>query len=184
MVIEIEINKKLREEALAHSSERIKFEFDRFKLNLEQRKNMIFIGTIGQLIFKKYLESKNTPFEFEFQAGKYDELDFKINNQIIEVKTSGFDLDWKNLNLLYSDSQFSRGIRKKYSYCIQIFINGYNKKDRKINLELCNKAIIVGGIKFEKINSFKNKRLFLGDDYKVPLNQLISIEEVIKNVLK
>ena len=77
-------------EAYEHAKNRLGFEYDRFHLATEQRISMITIGTLGQLVFKKYLESKNVPFEFQLQYGKYDDYDFKIKNEIVEVKSSGF----------------------------------------------------------------------------------------------
>ena len=73
---EITILKAIMNQAISNSKKRLKFEYDRFKLPTAQRKSMILIGTIGQLIFKEYLEKKNIVFEFEFQAGKYDGMDF------------------------------------------------------------------------------------------------------------
>jgi len=181
-VLEVEIANNIKNLAEKHTIERIKFEFDRFGLGKEQRISMILIGTIGQLIFKKYLEENNINFKYELQAGKYDDIDFEINKNIIEVKTSGFNQDWQRLNLLYSDSQFFRGTKKKYAYCIQIFINGYDRQTKILDLKKCNKAVIAGGIKFNDIKNFRNERLFFGDDYKVPLNKLKPIEEIIKEV--
>ena len=76
---EIQVSNTIMSEAIAHSKERLKFEYDRFKLPTAQRKSMILIGTIGQLIFKEYLEMKNITYKFEYQAGKYDDMDFSIN---------------------------------------------------------------------------------------------------------
>ena len=109
---------------------------------------MIIIGTLGQIAFKEFLSNQNVEFDFEFQAGKYDDLDFEINNEIIEVKSSGYEDSYLHLNLLYSDSQLQRGIRKKFKYCVIIFINGYDKSNKTINLSNCNQAVIYGYIEF------------------------------------
>ena len=45
----------VKEITRAHSLERIKYEFDRFGLDKEKRIQMIELGTLGQLIFKQYL---------------------------------------------------------------------------------------------------------------------------------
>jgi len=172
----------IKEQALNHSNKRIEFEFDRFGLNLVERKSMILIGTIGQLVFKSYLENLNIKYDFEFQAGNFDEIDFKIYNKIIEIKTSGFDDYYSGLNLLYSEGQFQRGLRKGYAYCVQIFINGYQQSKKILDLERCDLAIISGYIEFSKIGNFKNQRKYYADDYKVPLKNLKSINLLISEL--
>jgi len=173
----------IKKEALSHSEERIKFEYNRFGLTLEQRKSMILIGSIGQLIFKKFLEEHNITFSFEFQAGKYDQLDFSVNNKIIEIKSSGFDQKYEYLNLLYAEDQLSRGIQKKYDFCVQLFINGYDRQSKLLDIEKCNDGIIAGYIEFNKIKEFKNpNKKYFGDDYKVPLSDLKPIEQLIHNL--
>lgn len=95
---------------------------------------MILIGAIGKLILRKYLEDNNIKFEFEYQAGKYDEMDFSINNEIVEVKTSRYDnTGFQRLNLLYSEDQFQAELKKNFIYCVQIFINGYNRRTKMLD---------------------------------------------------
>ena len=48
------IDKSLILEAQRHGEERLKFEYNRFGLSNDKGKSMILIGTIGQLLFKKY----------------------------------------------------------------------------------------------------------------------------------
>ena len=184
--IHISISDDLKNEAYEHAQERIKFEYDRAGYgSREQRIDMIMIGSIGQLLFKKNLEENNINFEFEFQAGEYDAYDFRVNNKIIDVKTSGFDdsKGYKYLNLLYAEDQFAAGLRKNYECCVHIFINGYNRIDRLLDRTKCNEGVIAGYIEFHKIKEFKNPlKRFWGDDYKVPLINLEPISKLYKNM--
>ena len=175
------INQKLITEAISHSEERIKYEYNRFNLPNDKRKSMIVIGTIGQLIFKKLLENRNINFEFEYQAGRYDNMDFKINNDIVEIKTSGYDYKgYKHLNLLYSQDQLNAGIKKDFKYCVQIFINGYDRTNRVLIPKNCSNGVIAGYIPFLDIKKYPSQRRFFGDDYKVPISKLKNIDEIVK----
>ncbi len=177
-----EINNSLIDEAIRHSKERLQYEFNRFGLPTPQRKSMILIGTIGQLIFKEYLEEKGVEFDFEYQAGEYDIMDFSINNEIVEIKTSGYGpRGYNHLNIFYAEDQFQAGIVKGFKYCVQIFINGYIRKDKLLVPSNCNSATIAGFTLFEDIKKYPNQRVFFGDDYKVPINDLIPIEQLINN---
>lgn len=177
--INLKIDKELITQAIQHSKDRMKYEYNRFGLSKDKRFSMILIGTIGQLIFKQFLESKNIDFKFEFQAGHYDDIDFKIKNKIIEIKTSGYSENYLSLNLLYSQDQLDRGLFKGYDYCVQIFINGYDRRTQLMDINQCNQAVISGYIEFNKIKNFKNFKQYYGDDYKVPLNNLKNILDLI-----
>lgn len=176
-MITVPIDETEKHESYAHSLTRIKYEYDRFNLSLEQRISMILIGTLGQNIFKKFLMQSSINFEYEYQAGKYDDFDFKIGKKVIEIKTSGYGVMFKDLNLLYSDSQLKRGIQRNYNYCVLIFVNGYDKKTKLLDLSTCDKAVIAGFIKFGDIQNYKVERRFFGDDYRVSLDHLEPIEK-------
>jgi hypothetical protein len=178
MNIELKIDENIKNEAYKHSLKRIEFEYDRFKLPIEQRISMILLGTIGQLIFKKYLDVNNIKYNFEYQAGKFDEIDFEVGGDIYEIKTSGFIGDFSRLNLLYSEGQFQRGMKKNYAYCVQIFIDGYNRFDKLLDLDISRNAVISGYIEFPKIAKYKQQRRFYGDDYKIPLGHLKDVNEL------
>ena len=60
------VDANLGKEAYEHAKNRLGFEYDRFHLATEQRLSMITIGTIGQLVFKKYLESKKYHLNFNY----------------------------------------------------------------------------------------------------------------------
>jgi len=180
-MIEKIISEGIKIEAHRHSEERMRFEYNRFGLSPEQRKSMILIGTIGQLIFREYITEQNIPFEFEYQAGQYDLMDFKLGGDIVEIKTSGYDSSFQHLNLLYSQDQFSTGLKKKFKYCVQMFVNGYLKNTKLLDLSLCDKCIITGYIPFDQIQNFKNEKQFYGDDYKIPLNKLLDINNLINS---
>jgi hypothetical protein len=179
-MIKLKITKLQKEEAYKHSKERMRYEYDRLGLSDEKRQSMIQIGTIGQLVFKGFLESKNVNFNFEFQAGNYDNMDFMLNNDIIEIKTSGYDDSFIALNLLYSKDQFQAGLRKGFKYCVQIFINGYSRTLKMLDMDKCDTAVIAGYIEFEKIADFPNNKKFFGDDFKIPLSNLKDIELLVK----
>ena len=91
MYEQLAVDASLGQEAYEHAKKRLGFEYDRFHLATEQRVSMITIGTIGQLVFKKYLESNDVDFHFQLQYGKYDDYDFTIQNRIVEVKSSGYN---------------------------------------------------------------------------------------------
>ena len=184
--IHIPISDDLKNEAYEHAQKRIKFEYDRAGYGShEQRIHMIWIGSIGELLLKKNLKENINYFEFQFQAGEYDKFDFCVNNKIIDVKTSGFEdsKGHKYLNLLYAEDQFDAGLRKNYEYCVQIFINGYQRQARLLDRTKCNEGIIAGYIEFHKIKEFKNlSRMSWGDYYKVPLRNLEPISKLYKNM--
>ena len=181
MEISLSVDNELKNEALAHRDERIKYEYNRFGLDIEKRKSMILIGTIGQLVFKKFLKENKVKFDFEFQAGRYDNIDFVITNKIYEIKCSGFKDSYNHMNIFYAKDQFSRGINKGYDYCVQIFINGYDKKTKLLDIDECDLAVIFGYIEFPKIKEFKNpNKRYYGDDYKVPLFHLKDLKTLLK----
>jgi hypothetical protein len=64
-MVELKVTDEIKSEASKHSEERMKYEYNRFGLSNEKRKSMILIGTIGQLVFKDFLEANNVKFDFE-----------------------------------------------------------------------------------------------------------------------
>lgn len=179
-MVKIDINKDLVEVAVNHSKERIKFEYNRFGLSYEQRIDMIVIGCIGELVFKKYLEERGVAFEQEFQAGKYDRFDFKINEKIVEIKTSGYLIDpvQERLNLLYNKDQYENLNRENYSYCIQIFISGFDRLNKKFVKENCREAFIAGYLEFKDISGFPCTTSTYTPAYRVPLKYLKDISQL------
>lgn len=65
---------------------------------------------------------------------------------IFEIKTSGYNRSYSYLNLLYNVNQLQVGIAKGFKYCVQIFINGYNRADRLLITDNCTSGIIAGYI--------------------------------------
>lgn len=117
------VTDNVKEITRAHSLERIKYEFDRFGLDKEKRVRMIELGTLGQLIFKQYLDLEGLNYDFEFQAGNYDDKDFQVGDRIVEIKTSGYSEEsgYLNLNAIYNHNQMQHAERKKYfSSCSSI----------------------------------------------------------------
>ena len=180
MAWEIAISAEIAQMANNHALERIKFEYDRFGLPTNSRISMITIGTIGQLVFKIYLEQQEIPFEFQMQAGKFDDYDFTIDGKKIEVKTSGFENenDWRNLNAIYNVNQMKAAVFKKYTASVQIFVNGYDKSARTFDYTKCNYGIIAGWQFIDYIASVPKINLPLGDAHLVPLNNLFPIEKL------
>ena len=169
-------------EAYEHAKKRLGFEYDRFHLGTEQRLSMITIGTIGQLVFKKFLETNNVPFEFQLQYGKYDDYDFKIENEIVEVKSSGYKNsdEWMKLNGIYNASQLEQAIAKKYYCSVQIFLNGYDKVNKLFNIKKCDTAIIAGLLEIAEIAKTPAKYLPHGKAHLIPLTQLKDIKTLIE----
>jgi len=104
---------------------------------------------------------------------------FKLYKDIVEIKTSGYDDSFINLNLLYSANQFKVGIYKGFKFCIQLFVNGYSRLTKLLNVSKCNKCIIAGYVPFEEIKNYPNNKQFYGNDFKIPVNNLINIKELI-----
>ena len=181
-MLEVHIETEMKARASAHSTERLRYEFDRFALPKDQRLSMILIGTIGQLVFKKFLDQENVLYDYEFQAGKFDEFDFKVGNSVIEVKTSGYGDDFSKLNLLYSHSQFRRGLSKDYQYCVQIFVDLYERSSRLLDLDKVKTATLAGFVQYSEIANFKQSPKFLGDDYRVPLYKLENIADLLPRI--
>ena len=175
------VDANLGKEAYEHAKNRLGFEYDRFHLATEQRISMITMGTIGQLVFKKYLESNKVPFDFQLQYGKYDDYDFKIKAQIVEVKSSGYKNpdDWTKLNGIYNVSQLEQAIAKKYFCSVQIFLNGYDKVNKLFNISKCDTAIIAGWLEIEEIANTDAKYLPHGRAHLIPLSQLKDIKILI-----
>ena len=181
MYEKIIVDANFGQESYEHAKNRLGFEYDRFHLATEQRLSMITMGTMGQLVFKEYLESNNTPFEFQLQYGKYDDYDFKIKNEIVEVKSSGYKKpdEWMNLNGIYNASQLEQAIAKKYFCSVQIFLNGYDKVNKLFNITKCDTAIIAGWLEIDEIAKTKTKYLPHGRAHLIPLSQLKDIKTLI-----
>ena len=177
-MIENKIPKETIDFALHHSINRLDYEYDRFHLKRNQRLAMITIGTIGQLVFKNYLEKNEIQFDFQLQYGKYDDYDFTINKKIVEVKTSGYmnENEWRKLNGIYNSSQLEHALIKKYFCFVQLFINGYDKKNKLFIADKCDTAIIVGWKEISKISDYPAKSLPFGKAHLIPINSLNSMK--------
>lgn len=57
------IDYNIKEIAKTSAMERIGTEYDRFKVDDEQRLTYLIIGCIGELLFQKVLQIANIPFE-------------------------------------------------------------------------------------------------------------------------
>lgn len=176
------VESDLGKEAYEHAKNRLGFEYDRFHLATEQRISMITIGTLGQLVFKKYLESNKVQFEFQLQYGKYDDYDFKIKNEIVEIKSSGYKYadEWMKLNGIYNASQLEQALAKKYHCSVQIFLNGYDKVNKLFNIAKCDTAIIAGWLEIDEIAKTDAKYLPHGRAHLIPLEKLKPIETLFK----
>lgn len=183
-MVEILVDESIKRLAIEHSAERMRYEYDRFGFNNEKRRNMILIGTIGQLVFKKFLDDNEVKYNYELQAGNYDNFDFVIGNDIFEIKTSGYYVNFNRLNLLYSQDQYMSGLAKGFKYCVQIFIDGLDAETRLVDISQTTRAVIAGCIEFKSISRYRNFRQYYGDDYKVPLTQLKNILDILKNYNK
>lgn len=183
MEIQLVVPKEIGTEAYDHAKNRIGYEYNRFNLVTEQRISMITMGTVGQLMFKSYLESKKIPFSFQLQFGKYDDYDFTINDRIVEVKSSGYKKldDWRKLNGIYNASQLELALNKKYFCSVQMFLNGYDKVNKLFNINKCDTAIIAGWLEISAIANTDVKYLPHGKAHLIPLNNLKSIEILLGN---
>lgn len=179
---QLTVSADLGKEGYEHAKNRLGFEYDRFHLATEQRLSMITMGTIGQLVFKKYLESKDVSFEFQLQYGKYDDYDFKIKNKIVEVKSSGYkdSNDWMKLNAIYNASQLEHAKVKNFYCSVQIFLNGYDKATKIFSIEKCDTAIIAGWLEINEISKTPARSLPFGNTHLIPLSQLKDIKTLIE----
>ena len=178
----IPITNDMRISAKTHADERLKYDFNRFRLDDNRRLSMIASGTIGQIAFKSSLEQSDIPHEFQMQAGKYDNYDFEITNRIIEVKTSGHSGggSWKNLNAIYNYSQLKNAIRKNYFCSVQIFVDGYGRSSKTFNVGSCKSGIIAGWIEISKIAQTERISLPFGPAQLIPLEKLNEIDALLK----
>ena len=142
---------------------------------------MITMGTVGQLIFRKYLTQNKVDFDFQLQAGEFDDFDFVIKNKIVEIKTSGFAKpnDWQSLNGIYNLSQLKAAKKKNYYCSVQLFVNGYDKMTKMFNVNACDTCIIAGWSLIEQIPSFPLVDLPYGKAHLIPLNELRDITDLI-----
>lgn len=178
-MINLKIDDEIKALALKHCEERLQYEYNRFGFSDEKRKNMILIGTLGQLIFKKYLDEQKIYYDYQLQAGKYDNFDFEVNGEIFEIKTSGYVNSFSKLNLLYSHDQYVAGLNKGFKYCVQIFVNGFDLNTRMIDIRNTTDATIVGYIEFVKISEYSHKKRYYGDDYLIPLFELSDVQVLL-----
>lgn len=177
------VSKETGLEAYNYAKKRLDFEYDRFHLpTSKQRLSMITMGTIGQLVFKKYLDDQNIQFDFQLQYGQYDDYDFILNEKIVEIKSSGYknQNEWRNLNLIYNASQLEHAINKKYFCSVQMFLNGYDKVTPTFEYQKCDTAIISGWLEIDVIAKSRPTKLRFGEAYLIPLNELKAIDLLIK----
>jgi hypothetical protein len=179
-MVTLAISEAVKEQAAVYANQRWKYEYNRFGFAGDRRKDMILLGSVGELMFQQHLEINNVKYDFEFQAGKYDDMDFKIGYDIIEIKTSGYTNSFNHLNLLYSESQFVAANVKNFKYCVQVFVNGLCQETKKIKYRDINTAHIAGYISFRDMENYKQLPKWHGDDYKIPLKNLKNIENLLK----
>lgn len=174
---QVAVDAALGQEAHEHAKQRLRYEFDRFHLATEQRIAMIAMGTLGQLVFKQFLKSLNVPFQFQLQYGRYDDYDFRINDKIVEVKSSGYNKpnEWTSLNAIYNASQLEQAIAKRYDCSVQLFLNGYDKTAKLFDIKQCDTAIIAGWLEIEKIANTPARLLPYGKAHLIPLGRLHAI---------
>lgn len=183
MEIILEVKPDLVAAASNHAMERLGYEYDRFNLGNNKRLSMIQMGTVGQMLFRSFLEENNVSYEFQMQAGNFDDFDFVIGNRIVEIKTSGYkDLnDWKDLNGIYNASQLRTAKQKNYFCSVQLFVNGYDKVTAMFDAERCTVGVIAGWLEIEKISRYPETQLRYGPAHLVPLIELKDTLELINN---
>jgi len=173
----IKLTKEIKHKAVKFAKLKLKDTYNRFGFDDKKRLNQIIIGNIGEFAFEKVLIEQGFNYEFDFyQEGRTkDNFDFCIHGGLtIEVKTSAFynQYGFSKLNLLYSQDQYQAGLKKGFDYCAVLMIEGKTKQG--FNIDLCNFAFVAGYIKYKNIAKYKQEARFFGDNYKVPLNQLIN----------
>ena len=184
MVTIIDIKPELVSAASNHAKERLGFEYDRFNLDDNQRLSMIQIGTVGQMLFRGFLDENNASYEFQLQAGKYDDYDFVIGNRIIEIKTSGYKgpSDWKSLNGIYNASQLRSAKQKQYYCSVQMFVNGYDKATKMFDASRCTVGVIAGWLEIDEISKYPETKLQYGSAHLFPLSDLKDAQDLINNL--
>ena len=181
-IISFEVSNSIKVIAKQHAQERISFEYDRFGLDRQKRIKMVEMGTLGQLIFREYLEKEKIEYTFEFQAGEYDQKDFEIFDNIVEIKTSGYSENegYRDLNAIYNFDQMQQAEAKNIHISVQIFVNGYKKSDKKFDIDNCNSAHIVGFSTIDELRNSDLKHLPFGKAYLKPLKELREIGSLEK----
>ncbi len=177
----LDVNPQLVAAASDHAKERLGYEYDRFNLDNNQRLSMIQIGTVGQMLFRQFLDERQIAYEFQLQAGEYDDYDFVIKNRIIEIKTSGYSIEneWRNLNGIYNASQLRSAKQKGYYCSVQLFINGYDKNTKMFDNFKCNAGVIAGWIEIGEIAKYPPTPLKYGSAHLIPLNELKDINTLL-----
>lgn len=165
----------MKTRAARHANERIKYEHNRFNRDHAARVNMVLIGTLGELVFCQFLNENDVEFQHNLQAGVYDKFDFFINGKIWEIKTSGYDGYFDGLNLLYNVKQWKDGEKKGFDFCVLIFINGYHRGHKILNIDECNQGTIAGYIPFNEIPKHDRLDTVYSKNYKVPTEKLIKL---------
>jgi len=174
----LSITKSLLMMARQEANRRMSFGFrGQYQMSERYKFNMIFISCIGELIFQDFL--KNNNIQFSIIDPDFPGRELRINDAIVEIRTSGYDKNFYHLNLIYNDIQYAESINKNITYVVQIFINGYDYINKIIDDTKCSIANIAGYIMFSDIVKYPIIQNIYRPNYRISLNELKDIKEIM-----
>jgi hypothetical protein len=173
----VRVDEKLIEQAKIESTRRMDFGFRGQNTDIQYKFNMIFISCIGELAFQKYLDSKS--IKYSFADPNLPGREVIIDSKKIEIKTSGYDIDFTRLNLIYNTAQYAQSADKGIDYVLQIFINGYKQNTYDFDETQCDKAVLAGFIDFDLIGKYPVEQNRRRPNHKIPLDNLNDIAKLL-----
>jgi hypothetical protein len=143
--------------------------------NTEPLKNR-WIGQIGQLTFKKYLQQQNISFEEDHAQGQSDKYDFKINNTLIDIKTNIRKKSMTNIQDNFKLLLLQKQLGRHADIYVWILVN--HEEPHRIR-----KAYIIGFLNTNQIKKYEVvEKLETIKAHWIPIQDTIPINE-LKNVI-
>lgn len=177
----ISVDEKLKRKAIEITTNRMNYGFrEEPKSQPLYKYNMILTAVLGELIFEKYLNSREIDYKNVegFDYSRY----FKIGDLKVEVKTSAFynDNGYDRLNLLYNINEYNYNTVFNTDYVVQIFVGG-KEIGNKLNLDKCDVSYIAGSVEFDEIPEISERINYDAKrpHYKVNLDNLAEINAMI-----
>ena len=143
-MINVSITKQIIDKATNEANKRFEHGFRGPTVNDMYKYDMILISCIGELVFQEFLISKSIPYVFI--NNNFAGRELVVENKLFEIRVSGYQHDISNLNFIYNVKQYEESRGKNIDYVIQIFINGYDYRNRSFNVSDCANGIIYGVI--------------------------------------
>ncbi|MCF7931395.1 MAG: hypothetical protein K9L02_07795 [Acholeplasmataceae bacterium] len=173
----VSVEKELIEKAKIEAEKRMQFGFRGPVRDLNYKHTMILISCIGELVFQRYLDSNS--IKYTFIDPSFSGKEIKINDKIVEIRTSGYDNDFSRLNFIYAVDQYDQSVNKGIDYVLQIFIKGYKQQSHIFDESECETAVLAGYIEFDAIQKFPIEQNRYRPNYKIDLDYLYDVSDLI-----